>query len=132
MYNLDQPSPSEFGFISEQQLQQVARAQNNPKFMRMLLNGVDSADSDDASAGRVAQDNGQTQRSASNQQQHQSINVSTRSIQPGRGSTLNLPKAFIPSLLFDRHGSSSSMSGFGSFNKKAEPKDNFFMHFGRK
>lgn len=63
--------------------------------------------------------------------QQPSISVSTRSIQTPlqRANTL-LPNNYISALLYSRQSPSLSSQGF--LNKKAEPKSNVFMHFGRK
>lgn len=72
-----------------------------------------------------------------NQQQQTSdqssfLDIQTRSMGGSaasgqRGPTFNLPKSFI-STLYGRQG--TGQPGIGGYNKKAEPKDNFFMHFG--
>lgn len=93
-------------------------------------------DNDESKSSNDEVNSERTEDSANGQQlQPNSISISTRSMHsPGRqATTLSLPKAFVSTLFHGgRQGSPSSMPSFGAYNKKAEPKENFFMHFGRK
>lgn len=105
------------------------------KLMKLIQNN----EADENSAAIGFNINGERAQSSENgqddngqqQQQQPAISVSTRSMQSSRPNNLNSPKAYISSLLYGRQGS-SSMPNYTGFNKKAEPKENFFMHFGRK
>lgn len=102
-----------------QQQQQVARQQLEGQKLLKLI----SANEDDATATTDGQDANveRAQPSSNAQEDGKMINVNTRSPMQNQ---IKLPKHFIPVLF-------GAGSNFGSYNKKAEPKDNFFMHFGK-
>lgn len=93
-----------------------------------------SASNEGRNSGGHWQQQQQPQRHQQHQiQQQTAIDVGPRNMQSGLGSVaVNLPKAYISSLLFGRPTSVLVPSLAVNFNKKAEPKENVFMHFGRK
>lgn len=127
----------------QQQLQFQRQALGEQKFLRLLqddsqINSGDSmtTNNNDANGEKSLPSSNGVQRegdgaSQMSQTPEQTISLSTRSMQSARSNTLNLPKAYISSLLYGKQ-SSSALPSLGSYNKKAEPKGNFFMHFGRK
>lgn len=114
---------------------------NSPiKFSRLI-----SPDSPTSSAEQVDQQAAKSDlvNNTGGQQEQQlveqaAISVATRSPHGGnvagiRGSVSSLgAKNYISALLLGRASTPSQISSFGPFIKKAEPKDNIFMHFGRK
>lgn len=112
VYNVEQRSPSA----------------NGVKLMRLMSSSeqVESGASGSKSDSELAEakQDGQQQ----SQQEASAFSVSTRSMMQ-RPGTIN--KAYISSLLFGKGSLSSALPGL-SYIKKAEPKENLFMHFGRK
>lgn len=149
LYNFERPQRA-FDYDMAQQvgLRQAANGNQalggnkQTKLMKLIENS--GADADELAKNLVSAERAQSSTNAQEdnlingsgagggqQQQQPAISISTRSMQSSRSNSLNLPKAYISSLLYGRQGA-SSMPHYGTFNKKAEPKENFFMHFGRK
>jgi len=131
LYNIEQQSPLLSMAIdaAERQLQQKQQVTGQRLLKLVSKDESDSSDGEHED-GLVNAERAQPSLRLPGDE-GQDISVSTRSMQNHRPNTLSLPKAYISSLLYGRQGS-SSIQNFGTFNKKAEPKDNFFMHFGRK
>lgn len=132
--------------LRQQQSQFQQQALGEQKFLKLLQgsfknneqnSNTGDSTNNDVNEGRSqpssnsVQQEGNDQASQQSQAPDQAISLSTRSMQSARSNTLNLPKAYISSLLYGKQ-SSSALPNIGSYNKKAEPKGNFFMHFGRK
>lgn len=133
MYPYDNPISRWFVPLTKQQMannKQVARQQPEQKLLRLI------------SGTNVAEDNGDSSNSAeqainsSNQtnEQQEDIKLTTRSSMQQRSSNkqngLLLPDQIYSHLYYTRNQNPVAVPNFGSYNKKAEPKDNFFMHFG--
>lgn len=144
MYNYDHVIDPNAFILSEPEQNLLAQQQgarfDAAKFMRLMTNDktdglIESNKQDNEGANQANADSQQQQQQQQQQQsgeEQPAINVSSRSI---RGNTLTIPKAFISTLMgHGRQGAGMSQGSMGSFgfNKKAEPKNNLFMHFGRK
>ncbi|KAG9509529.1 hypothetical protein GZH46_01948 [Fragariocoptes setiger] len=88
---------------------------------RLQQSSQDSNDDSSSSTGEQPQQDSPLQRP-----DDELITVHTRSL--NRGLSFDLPRSFISTL----YGPQSMLSNPGIMNKKAEPKDNIFMHFGRR
>lgn len=119
---------------------QQRQALGEQKFLKLL-----QADSqNNKNFGDLNNDNGERTQPSSNAQedgnqnvqlqtpeQQQTISLNTRSMQSARSSVNSLPESYVSNFLYGKQ-IASSLPNIGSYNKKAEPKGNFFMHFGRK
>lgn len=124
-----------------QSAKQQRQALGEQKFLKLLQG--DSQNNYNKNSGDLNNDNGERTQPLSNaqedgnqlqtqeqQQQQQTISLNTRSMQSARSSA-SLPESYVSNFLYGKQ-IASSLPNIGSYNKKAEPKGNFFMHFGRK
>lgn len=130
-------SPLDSLRVAEEQLEQQYEANLRQQAMsrlgaqhksQKLISVSEASNNSDDSAERTQNSSNQADDSL-----QQDINRDTRSsmqsIAAANKISRLLPEKFNHIWLSRLPGASS---GFGSYNKKAEPKDNFFMHFGKK
>lgn len=144
LYSYEYPQYRLFNSNLQQQQQQFAPT-NGQRLARIMA--MENGNADNLNNGNSDTDNEQNSMFGSperaqpssniqednQQEQNSNINLNTRSSMQSstRSNMMNLPKGFISNILYGR-SNSASIPSFATFNKKAEPKDNFFMHFGRK
>lgn len=113
-----------------QQANVQQQANNQDRFSSRLINNNnepdDNSNTDSDNLSRAPEQLGTAGISVATRSPHSAGRTSAF----GSGSSSG--KNYISTLLLGRASTPSMGGNFGSFIKKAEPKDNVFMHFGRK
>lgn len=138
--------------LSRQQQEALARSQISQRLMKLIASNLDD-DGNESGSGSEQQQQQQPQQQqtssnsnnipsgATSSQRGSSqpsgdssvINVSSRSVPMARSTAYSSPKTYISRLMFGQpmEIQQSVLSPVQpSYNKKAEPKSNLFMHFG--
>lgn len=125
--------------LSQQQQAALARSQISQRLMKLIASNLDEDSNESGASGEQTNSNNIPTGSISSQRGSQSsgdssaINVSSRSVPMTRSTAYSSPKTYISRLMFGQpmEIQQSVLSPVQpSFNKKAEPKSNLFMHFG--
>lgn len=133
VYSFENPQQAfEIGLIEPAQVNtRPSQLANGQRFLKLVNDPTNEANNDNSNLDSDSSIE-RTQPEVNNGQQQQGpIAVNARSPMQGSRNGLSLPKKFITNMLYGRSSASSlAVPNYGVYNKKAEPKDNFFMHFG--